>query len=731
MVTPVKTFNRVQYSGSDFFSHYDEVISRMQVQFASSFNDFVLSSMAIVLIDGISFIGDTLSFYLDRRASDQYLATSRSRTAVNINARQLGYKPGGSVAASTDLQISITVPVAFPVTIDVRRQFKGPNNLIFEAAKAVTFDALAGSDAPQYLPVYEGETVTEIFNGTGLANQVFRLATVPTNKTPVQGSSRVTVNGDLWAESEFLAVESTNQYEFSANATPPVLRFGDGTAGNIPELNVPIEITYIASSGVDGRAGENTITELVDPLVVLGNEIKLSITNPQASVGGDASESLDRIKALAPKVRKTRDVAIVREDYEVLGTKFADPLFGRVAVAQAISSRSAVTDIELLNLLSSIRATLAAVAPTIQPAVASAQASSTAIQTAANASAANLQAVADKNATIKSDLEAVIGADENNGLRKVDAQGNRITAYVQAINTAASNIGPIVTDPAQRVLVDVQTAAIQVNTGAITTALGLITDVTGPAIGTLRGDVGKIVEIGTDLTSASADPNTDPYLLTVLATDNTEILTEQANIDTQLTIIGTTDTVTVGSVDADLTAISAHVSSILSAECKANLVTVPILTKDASGFFVGPSNGLIQSLQDFLDSRKEVSQTVIVVSGASSLVRAVVTIQIGVRRGYDFSTAVLSAKAVADQVLRDRKFGQWLFESEFDALIEDIPAIRYWTVRITGYLDPADGVTVRTDKVDGNGNLEISTGEIVTKGTVSVVAEADVTVATS
>jgi len=160
----------------------------------------------------------------------------------------------------------------------------------------------------------------------------------------------------------------------------------------------------------------------------------------------------------------------------------------------------------------------------------------------------------------------------------------------------------------------------------------------------------------------------------------------------------------------------------LSADCKANLVSVPILTKDSTGFYVAPSVALIQALQAYLTARKEVTQTVKVVSGERFLVYAVVAIRGQLLRGYSKETVTAAVKAAAESVLRDRSFGSWLYQSEIEDSLDAIDGFVSKNVEIRGSLtDPTDPNSLTTAKLyptDPNiksKNLKIDKGEIITR----------------
>src|SRR5258708_6142104 len=101
------SINQAQRSGLDFDSIEDNLRADLQVQFAADFNDFAVSGMGILLMDMMASAVDVLTFYLDRRTSDSYLATARTSASVSKLSGQDGYKMGPAVASSVDLRVSL------------------------------------------------------------------------------------------------------------------------------------------------------------------------------------------------------------------------------------------------------------------------------------------------------------------------------------------------------------------------------------------------------------------------------------------------------------------------------------------------------------------------------------------------------------------------------------------------------------------------------------------------
>jgi len=752
MATDLVSLNRVKYGGLDFDTIEDDLRAQLQIKFAASFNDFSVSSLGIVLLDIVSFGLDTLSFYLDRRATDTYLVTARTRRSVALLTRQLGYKMGGAVAASVDLQVSTATQYAFPVPIPKGFQFLGPNNIIFEAAQQVTIPAF--TTAPQKVPAFQGITTSENFVSDGTANQLFKLTRVPTDSSIVQGTVQVLVNGSPFAESDFVTFDATDQFEINYNDEPPTLRFGDGVAGNIPIKNGSIAVTYVASLGAAGQVLSHNIKKVQTQLVVLFTPINLVVDNPDNTVGGSDLEDLDHAKTYAPRVFKSRRVAVTRQDYEALAGSFADPLFGRVAVAQAISARSAASDLELQNLLIDISAALTTAVSTIQNALnnvtTGAFVLTTTIQTSNTQLQADLTNLLTKLNTINTNLASLLSTSRTIKSNSTELQNDQADAAayvatskvsvatastsalsaittVNAFATAPANpAGSQLTAPDKTALSNTMTN-VSNNVNAITSNLNQI-DALLTLINALAGQIGAGATSQTTVTQAIQSIVVNDIGISVL-TANTIVKDMQTQITSIVTALGTQspvaglfgDLVTIqnssdlafDTVTADTAAIEVHVDKILSADCKANLVVVPILARDASGFYAAPSIGLVQSLQSLLDGVKEVTQTVAVTSGVQFLVPAAIEIRLAIRVGISEQITTASAITIVDGVLRDRSFGQSLYVSDLFDPLSTLPGVVFVNVTILGYR-PNLSPVILVDKLDANGNLIIANSEVIT-----------------
>ena len=784
--TTLQTLTQAKFSGYDFDTISDNLRAQLQIQFASNYNDFAASALGIVLLDSVAFGLDTLSFYLDRRATETYLQTALTRGAVARLTRQLGYKMAAATAASIDLSITIANP-GFNVPLPSGFQFQGPNGLIFETSQTVTWLS-SDSARTKTVTCYEGLSFTENFVSDGTANQVFTLQSVPSGMNLVAGSVDILVNGTSWVESVFLSFDQTNQFEVGYNDSPPTIRFGNGAAGNIPTTSATIQVSYIATHGAAGQVTSGgAITSPVSPLIVSFTAIQMTVTSPFPTIGGNPPEDLTHAKTFAPLVFKSRQVAITQPDYVALAGSFSDPLFGRVAEAQAYSTRSASADLELQNQLSIIEAVQVeplAVAGTRmdtyssslpQPtydgtAIADARARLRTIQNDVDAVTSTLTLLSGNTSLINSTSVSMLGASTptpygargaNTVSMEVQSDAADASTYaVQALtdSTSGLNTTAITVGPGPNALTtatfDFLTSLLNNINSKVTTIRGNGSTIQGltntlvnnvatiqtavAAVGLTPTDAGSqllaVTNSMADVTSQVGAGSLPATYATVpvsfqfstpphSSTPAPEVYPSTAlgSLAGDLSAIQGIEVDSTSTVDGACQVIQDHVDAILSADCQANLVTVPILATDASGFYTKPTFGLINSLQTYLNSICEVTQTPSVVDGSSSLVPAVINIvEWGYKHGYSQSVVTTSVYTAIDGLLTGRAFGESLYISDISTAILAVPGTDFVNIQIQGSYISFGSTSLTTSLLDSQGNLIIANNQVVTKGAVTV-----------
>jgi hypothetical protein len=211
---------------------------------------------------------------------------------------------------------------------------------------------VSGEVGPVTVNVHEGETVEEVFLSTGKPNQSFTFLAVPPGKMVAEGTVIVSVNNVPFEERVFLSYEEVDIFETQLSSTPPLIRFGDGLSGNIPQENADVKVRYLATSGILGNIPSGQITGFRYPVVMAFQSVQDMVVEQPISLSGGADFfSLSRAKAEAPYVFKSQDRAVTEEDYTALADTFVHPEAGAVGKAKAIIVRSIDDDTVLVNFL--------------------------------------------------------------------------------------------------------------------------------------------------------------------------------------------------------------------------------------------------------------------------------------------------------------------------------------------------------------------------------------------
>jgi hypothetical protein len=213
----------------------------------------------------------------------------------------------------------------------------------------------SGEVGPKIVNVREGQSVEEIFLSKGLPNQKFLLQNVPENMMIADETVHVYVDNVPYTEVEFMDFQQSNIFEAQLSSVPPLIRFGDGVAGNVPAENSEILVNYFATSGNTGNIPSEQINAFSSPVVVNFQSVSdLIVEQPETATGGIDYFALSTAKALAPYVFRSQDRAVTTTDYTALANTFTDPEAGAVGKAKAIIVRSIEDDFILQNLLSQL-----------------------------------------------------------------------------------------------------------------------------------------------------------------------------------------------------------------------------------------------------------------------------------------------------------------------------------------------------------------------------------------
>jgi hypothetical protein len=420
---------------------------------------------------------------------------------------------------------------------------------------------------------------------------------------------------------------------------------------------------------------------------VAGSPVTLTVNNAQGSSGGADPESVSEVKVNAPRYYLSRGAAITQDDYIVLAEAFADPTYGSVSVAYADVIRGTAVDATTQAILDAMGGLLVSFNAIYSSQAAAIQASIFSLN-AASASVVSSTNNAKSNAINANSTNVIIGLNLTPAIEANASSGGSFTSIVDAAN---AGLVATTTSAKNTIFYQILNLANQGSASASTVS-GSLSSIEG----SLVSQAALLDNVVTFCTSASTTAGT--------------ISGYTASINTSLGAISAAASAFGTGYTTQQSNLETHLQGLFSADCKANLVNVPILVTDSTGFYTGPSSGLINSVQDYLDGIKDVTHEVSVVSGSSLLIYADITAAVSIKFGYVVSEIVANLEFGIDSLLKNRSFAAPLYLSDIYWIADEIEGIDHITVEITG----------PTTNLDANGNLIPQQLQIVTKGTVTI-----------
>lgn len=106
----IKRHKDVSYLQRDFQSFRDQLVAFSRMHYGDKIIDFTDASLGGLLVDMVSYVGDSLSFYLDHQFNELSLETAVEEQNIEAHIRQSGIDITGPSAAVVDVDITIRIP---------------------------------------------------------------------------------------------------------------------------------------------------------------------------------------------------------------------------------------------------------------------------------------------------------------------------------------------------------------------------------------------------------------------------------------------------------------------------------------------------------------------------------------------------------------------------------------------------------------------------------------------
>jgi hypothetical protein len=244
----------VKYLNKDFSGFRDGLIEFAKTYFPNTYNDFNESDPGMMFIEMASYVGDTLSYYMDEQFKESMLSFAEEKKTIYEIAQGYGYKPRQASPATVTFDVFQTVPADpnnevdgkrqpnedYCLTIPAGMQATSDNGTVFRTTGDVVFRD-SGSMSPRQEDIFEVDdesnitkwllkkevkavsgTVTTEYVTFGAAEKYKRIAL---NNNPVLEIISVTdSDGNKWYEVPFLAQDTVfADFENTTNNSPDLV----------------------------------------------------------------------------------------------------------------------------------------------------------------------------------------------------------------------------------------------------------------------------------------------------------------------------------------------------------------------------------------------------------------------------------------------------------------------------------------------------------------------------
>lgn len=136
------------YLNRDFASLKEDLKSYIKIYYPDEYNDFSESSVGMMLLELNAYVGDILSYHVDKNFNEMFMDSAQNRDSVIRISKNLGYNPRGRKPSATLLDVSITVPTLgdtynfnYLITLEPGMRASSVYGQTFEVLDEIDFDS--------------------------------------------------------------------------------------------------------------------------------------------------------------------------------------------------------------------------------------------------------------------------------------------------------------------------------------------------------------------------------------------------------------------------------------------------------------------------------------------------------------------------------------------------------------------------------------------------------------
>ena len=310
--------NLLSYCTYDFADLVLQIQNRLKNK--EAWLDTYRSGTGEMLIEFLAYVLNLGLFYTERRAEESYILTAKNVSSIRNLVALLNYQPKRKTSATGNLTFSIPSILTKSVYIPKYTECQTSDGLKFITNESA---AIGKGQLLVSISSVQGELIQKEITSDGSTDQEYLIndTNVENSASTINPTLRVIISGTEWTKVDSFIYSSSVDKHFRVitemEGTASV-KFGDDVNGKSPGSGSVITIQYVKSSGLAGNVTYTgkikTITSTIydEDGAIVSN---VSVDNLGSFLGGDDEEDIEEIRYEAPRVFKTGDRAVTKEDF--------------------------------------------------------------------------------------------------------------------------------------------------------------------------------------------------------------------------------------------------------------------------------------------------------------------------------------------------------------------------------------------------------------------------------
>ena len=345
----------------DFFETKTALKNYLSNQARFADYDFEGSNMN-VLLDLLAYNTFYNNYYYNMAISEMFLDSAQERNSMISHAKELNYLPRSRRSAKAVVTFNVTATQSgnfFIIPKDTKINGKcGNTTFTFLTEKAYTaVTAMTDASSPRKFLVQD----VEVFQGRLITETLDTSNTVLSNNMIDTRSLYVEVNGEEYVyKTDIFGITATDKvfYLQPEEDEKYSIQFGQDKFGKQPTPGDDITAKYRINSAEEA----NGVTSMTSNGLAGASNVSITVTTP--SNGGLSAESVESIRAFAPKALQVQERAVTTRDYEILlrnrfpnieaisvygGDEVNPPQFGKVIISVDVTGGEGAADFEIAS----------------------------------------------------------------------------------------------------------------------------------------------------------------------------------------------------------------------------------------------------------------------------------------------------------------------------------------------------------------------------------------------